>query len=172
MWVYGLVSGLLFGTAMTGFSALRDDGGSWRLRIVLGVLAGILFGVGMSVFMRRDFGASRDELVALTVEQRRAVLRAAGRGPAPSDPEIRAVALRQAQRGLDLLRRRRLSSLVVFGLALVLEASLALTSSPWWWFAVAMFAAAVAAQFILPRRLERRIGILSAPPGPYGRRGR
>lgn len=52
---------------------------------------------------------------------------------------------------------------------MVVYAAMALTRSPWWWFAFMMFAAAIAAQFAMPRRLERRLAALaalSAPPRP------
>ena len=163
IWVFGPVSGVLFGLAMTVWPSGRDGDASWTERVIVGVLAGAAFGVVMGRFLRRGFGMSRDELAALPIEQRRAVLRAAVRGPAPADPAVRAAALRRVSRTHELLRRRPRFSVAVSLIALVVYAVQAVTRSPWWWLAFAMFCGFLALRVTARRRIERRMVTLSTP---------
>jgi hypothetical protein len=163
-WAWGLISGLLFGTGMTVWFSLQEGDVPWIVRIVLGVLAGAMFGTAMGVYFRREFGAARDELAALPLGQRRAVLRSAVRGPAPTDPAVRAAALRRVERTRNLLQRRSRFNLIFFTVALVGYALLALWQSPWWWVAFALFAVQLAGQLAMRHRLDRRISVLSTPP--------
>lgn len=162
-WVLGLISGSLFGAAMTLWASRQDGDVSWTVLIVLGVLAGGQFGVGMGVFLGPAIGGLQEEMRALPEEQRRAVLRSATRGPAPADPVVREAALRRARRNGDLQQRPRFR-LTFFTLASIGYALLAITQSPWWWVAFAMFTALLAGQLVVPRRIARRIAVLSDPP--------
>jgi len=162
IWTLGLLSGVLFGAAMTVWTALQDGDVSWAVLIVLGVLSGAGFGIGMGWFLRRELGEFRDELAGLPLDQRRAVLRSTARGPAPADPAVRAAALRQAQRSRELLERRSRFNLIVFTVGVVGYALLALTQSPWWWLAFAMFAGFLTVQLAMRRRIDRRIDVLSS----------
>lgn len=168
VWVQSVIAGVLFGGCMTIWQAFRGNG-SWPLWILLGVLAGVFFGAFIGRMIKRDFGGSRTELAALPLDQRRAAMRAAARGPAPADAKVRRAALRQAEAARRLLQRRWRFNLVVFSVAVVGYAALALTTTPWWWAAFAMFAALLAGQFASRRRLDRRIAVLAADGDPVAR---
>jgi hypothetical protein len=160
-WVSSVISGVLFGAAMTVYSVVRDGSLPWAYLTVMGALVGAAFGITLHLLVGRELGASRAELAALPLDQRREALRAMGRHPVPTDPTVRRVALNQALATRDLYRRRTRFTLATFGVFLLLEAFLAITSSPWYWAAVALFAVMAAAQVVLPRRLDRRIALLS-----------
>ena len=159
VWVQSVFMGVFFGVSMTLWPA--GSGGSWIGRILGGVVGGALFGFFMGRFVKREFGAIRSELADLPPDQRRAAMRAAGRGPAPADPVVREAALQCAKHRRDLVERRWRFNNTVFAVALALYAVMALTRSPWWWAAFAMFAAFLVGQLRSPHRVERRIAVLS-----------
>ena len=167
VWVRSVVLGVFFGVAMAVVPF--GGGGDWAGRGVVGVVGvvgGIFFGFFMDRFIKRDLGASDAELRDLPIAQRRAAMRAAWRGPAPTDPAVRAAALHNAENTRDVTDRRwRLTTMVfvVFVVFLVVYTVMALTRSPWWWLAFAMFAGLLALHLTSRRRVERRIGVLSGP---------
>jgi hypothetical protein len=94
-WVLCLLYGLPFGAIMS--IGILWDNSSGALQVILfGLVVGLLYGAG-ATFMnekpRREVGALIGEVPR---EQFGAVFRAARRGPAPADPEVRAAALRVA----------------------------------------------------------------------------
>jgi hypothetical protein len=163
-WVLSLVSGALFGVAMTLFAALTQ-GERWPVAVVGGVLAGVLFGAVMGPLLARQNRRLRDSIGSASAEDLRRARRAARGGPAPADPEQRALAHRLVTTQLGELRRRRRVSVAVFSVFLVLEGLMAVTYSPWFWLAAAFFAAMLALVLLLPRRLERRAAELAPPDG-------
>lgn len=116
----------------------------------------------MGLTFRNQLRATREELRSLSPAQRRAATRS--RGPAPADPAARAVALNQARRTLHVLRRQRRWAPILFGVLLALAVVQAVGDSPWWWFAVALWAVALTSHLLSIRQLERRIAELAAAP--------
>jgi hypothetical protein len=156
-WVLALVTGVPFGLVMGVFVAVRD--GDPLLAAYMGAVAGTFFGLAMGVVLARQ---NRRARAALTVApgQELAVLRAAGKGPAPADPAVREAALRLVIDQRRQLARWRIPSLVLFGAFAVLDAVVAITGNPWLWLGVALFVGLAALPLVTARRVERRIAVL------------
>jgi hypothetical protein len=120
------------------------------------------------VLIRRRWGALIPSIdPTLTREQRRTAFRASRRGPIPTDPAIRAAALAAARQQLDRYRSRLFRVfLVVMPVFLVLSAVLTLLDDDREkWRAILPLAGAVLLTWAAfePRRLRRRINLLSTP---------
>ncbi|MGY1623693.1 hypothetical protein ACI789_15970 [Geodermatophilus sp. SYSU D00965] len=165
-WVLSLVTGGFFGVAMALFGALTQ-GESWPVAVVGGVLAGVLFGAVMGPLLARQNRRFQESVGTSSAGDLRRARRVARGGPVPADPEQRALAHRLVTTQLGELRRRRRFTVTVFSVFLVLEAVMAVVSSPWFWLAAAFFAAMLALVLVLPRRLERRAAELAPPGGEH-----
>jgi hypothetical protein len=120
----------------------------------------MVFGLIMGRLLYRQFAALRHAMGPGSREALQTTARGAWRGPLPEDPAAREAALRLARYQLGELRRRRTVTYAVFAVALALETWLALTSSPWFWLAVAMFGLSLVVSLAFPRVLRRRIELL------------
>jgi Flp pilus assembly protein TadB len=127
-----------------------------------GLVGGIFFGAVMAFSIdkrRRAMGAAVGDL---PTGGAKAARRAADRGPIPTDPEIRAAAVRIATQQLDLLRpvlRRRF--IVAMVLLLTFSVVGAVIESPWYLLYALVPALLLTSQWYLPRRIRRRIRLLS-----------
>lgn len=141
----------------------------WPFRVGLGLVTGLLLGVMMAFTVRNWQRRLAPAVEGLSPEARKAAYRAARRGPAPAEPEVRAAALEIAERQLARVRKARIW-LVIATVCVVLSAVLttldALTSGnddgqPWWrlWPAV-LVSGVLGAQLFQPRQLRRRIAVL------------
>lgn len=88
-------------------------------------------------------------------------MRASRRGPIPDDPATRAAAAALTRYQLEQSTGQRNKNLAIFGAFGLLELVQAVTSSPWWWLAVLMFAALIVAQLQQPLTLRRRLALLN-----------
>lgn len=167
-WVAGAVAGLGFGGifgVITGIGNPHD----WPFTVGLGLVTGLLLAVTMAFSMRNWQRRLAPAVEGLSPEARKAAYRAAGRGPAPAEPEVRAAALEIAEQQLARVRKVQIL-LVIATVCGVLSAVLmtldALTSGnddgqPWWrlWPAVPVVVV-LAGQLYQPRQLRRRIAVL------------
>lgn len=158
-WGLGVVHGVLFGAVMAVVGLLRDETAPEAL--ARGVFSGTVFGLLMAASSYRQDRRLREAVDGLPPRQQQVALRAVARGPVPDEPEVRAAALRLAERQLAANRRFRTVNVVLFGGLLMVAASLAVTGSPWWWLGVALWSAALAGQVWTGRRLEQRVALLS-----------
>jgi len=128
------------------------------------VLASALYGaiVGPLTAKKRRLARTEAGLDALPVHQQRTALRAARRGPTPTDPEVRHAALRLAAHRCDRIHAQRVLATTILVAAAAASALAALASSPWWWAATVMFAGLLASQLTETRRLHHRITLLQA----------
>lgn len=157
-WVQGLVSGLLFGAAMTVFAGFRD--GRWAAAAATGAVAGVFFGLAMGVMGSKINRRVLAGLEDLPPDELRTVARAASRGPAPADPRLREAAAGLVCRRRDEVLRTRRVSIGTFSVAVPLYVVLALTSTRWWWLAAVMFLVFLVATLLAPARLDRRLAVL------------
>jgi hypothetical protein len=163
-WQAGLVHVALFGLFMTLYAGFIQDS-SWMAAISGGLLGGLVFGLTMGALTARTTRRARAamgdeeyaELAALPLFRRKQAL--AGR------PDLREAAARGLLHQRDQLRQQRRWAVPVGVLLLALELWAALTRSPWFWFAVALFAAALMSQFVMPAVIDRKVRRLRAP-GP------
>ena len=158
-WVLSLYTGPAFGLLLGLYSALT--GADALTAGVTGVLGALLFGLVMGPLAARLNRRSRPVVEAIPPGHEREVVRAAARGPAPADPQLRAAALRLATHQLEGALRFRwpvTAGLVLFTLA---EAAAALAYTPWLWIGAATFLAILVLQISQPGRLRRRIAELS-----------
>ena len=89
-------------------------------------------------------------------------MRASRRGPVPDDPATRAAAAGFTRDQLEQLMSQRSKNLTVIGVLGLLELVLAVTSSPWWWLLVLVWAWLFVAQLRQPQNLRRRLAQLNA----------
>ncbi|PRY11413.1 hypothetical protein [Kineococcus rhizosphaerae] len=138
------------------------QGGSLTGALVGALIAGVLFGTGTGLWMRRlDRRPAPAGLGTLEEPDRRAVLRAAWRGPRPRDERVRRAAVGLVEHRLGTAVRNRRWEVPVFVAFAVLEAGTALADGGWgWWLAVALFVAFALVAVLEPRRLRRRLARL------------
>lgn len=159
-WVYSLICGVPFGVG-TGFVGSGFD---WGGALISGTLFGAIVGSFIAWQARREravLGA------AVSTEQLRRARRASQRGPVPTDPETRQQAYQLAVRTLERITRGRVFAL----LACAMVGFAAITTSAWYWLAVALCAGMFGYSFWWPRRLSRRIEDLRAGGDGTGRTG-
>jgi hypothetical protein len=154
----------LVGGAGTGIF-VRTDGASWTTSAVVGGIAGIVFALAIWWFepkWRRERAELEGDLPADKVQLAR---RAAERGPVPTDPEIRAAALRIASHGLTTSSRYpgpRLTTAI--GVVMAIATIRAAMSGSWWAPLYALSASAMLYSGLYrPKQLRRRIDLLAAP---------
>jgi Flp pilus assembly protein TadB len=160
-WVWSLIMGLTFGSFATVFNHFQQPV-SWTAAIIGGLIGGVLFGAVMGPWVarqrRKALAASGD----MPFHDRQIANRAVMRGPVPLDPEIRQAAARLSRLQLKQYSPgRRWLGVIFFGALNVLYGLLALTDSPWWWIAFAIFLGFGALNVMLPRHLQRRLEMLS-----------
>ncbi|MFI7060317.1 hypothetical protein ACIBL3_04985 [Kribbella sp. NPDC050124] len=157
----------LSGAVATGLS-LKTGGASWAETGGFAALGGVMLAIGMwwaEPRWRRERAEVEGDLPSEKLELAR---RAAQRGPVPSDPEVRAAALRIASYDLDSstwVPGPRIRTAI--GAVMAINAVGAARSGSLWALIFA-FSAALMLWFGLyyPRQLRRRIELLSQPPLP------
>ena len=159
-WGHFLLLGGAFGLSQFLFNAFRDD--RTVLASVVGALvSGVLFGLIMGTFsyaMSKRFLRAQGDI---SRGQLRAARRASTRGPLPSDPEVRAAAVRIADLQLRQLRWQRIWGPTVLVLVAAMCVFLAVTETLWWLLAAAAFAFLAIYIVWLPGRLRRRRALLT-----------
>lgn len=165
-WSRALLYGVPFGVVMGLFAAHRGPGFGVVDGLIAGIFSGVLFGLAMGWLTRRQQLAREQRAAAftagLTAQHRTLAVRTSRRGPIPDDPATRAAAAALTRDQLERSTGQRNKNLARLGALVLLELVLALTSSPWFWLAVLIFAAAIVAQLREPQKLHRRLAQLNA----------
>lgn len=156
----GVAQGVPFGAAMGVFAHVSGDGAPWPLAVLLGVLAGAAFGAVMGPYQHRMATSVRSAAGPVADGDRgdasSELRRAVRRGEVPADPARRAAAHRVVLLQLGLLDRQRWLRRLLFPALLLLAGWLAVTDSPWWWAAAALFAVGLVGSELTVRALRRR----------------
>ncbi len=107
-WVQSVALGLAF-DAFWVLSQKLLFAHDWGETLASGVLASAVYGivVGPVAAKKRRVARTEAGLDALPVHHQRTALRAARRGPAPTDPEVRHAALRLAAHRCDRIHAQR-----------------------------------------------------------------
>lgn len=161
-WLVSLVQGLLFTVVFAAGTALAEHR-SVTAELPTALIAGAIFGAVMgrkTIAWRRDLFSG---LGTTSPQDRAAGLRAARRGPAPCDAEVRAVAVHVAEQRLAraLLDHRR--QVLVLGALTIAYLAAGLTWSRGWLLAAAVFLAFFVLAVREPRRWLRRLAVLTQP---------
>lgn len=153
-----MLYGVPFGFLM-GLSAAHQG-------LITGIFTGAAFGLAMNWLTQRQQAAREQRTAAFTaglpLQDRTLALRASRRGPIPDDPATRAAAAALTRYQLERTTSQRTKNLVGLGAFALLELAQALTSSPWFWLGVLLFAALIVAQLREPQTLHRRLAQLNA----------
>lgn len=165
-WVRVLTSAVPFGVVVGLTFAHRASGWSLSDGLIGGIGGGLLFGLLMA------WSHSRHQLLreqraavftaGLTPQHRIVAVRASRGGPIPEDSATRAVAAGLIRDRLERSDGQRSRAVLFFSVVGVLELVLALTSSRWFWLAVALFAWLILTVLQQPHKLRRRLAQLNA----------
>lgn len=166
-WVVGTVQGTVFGLLFGLTSTWHHR--SWVGVVVTVVVSGAVFGLVMGLVLRRRRRCRPYPVAELDLAGRRDAERAAVRGPVPTDPAARRDAAALTRHQLALMARGRTFALVVFTVFLILGVLMAVTTGQWmYWLFAALFGGLLAQVVLRPRRLQRRLVMLTDPAGPRG----
>jgi hypothetical protein len=161
-WIMAVITGLPVGIMMAIYTKI-DGPTSWLGAVLGGLVGGVCFGAVMAFSIDKRRRAMRAAVGDLPRGEAKAARRAADHGPIPTDPEIRAAAVRIAtQLQLDLLRpiRRRLF-IVAMVLSLTFSVVGAVIESPWYLLYALVPALLPTSQWYLRRHIRRRMKLLS-----------
>lgn len=150
--------------AATGFvmGALSGLDPRWNAGLAggLGLIAAAAFTAGLKIRFRWENRALGD----VSKDVRRLALRAAWKGPVPTDPEVRTAAIAVAEEQLRQMRRTRPILIVALALGLVAVTGSAITGSPWQLLYNLPYIFVLVATFaVAPRRLRKRLVLLAEP---------
>ncbi len=161
-WLTSTVAGLLGGAGTLAF--IRTDGESWTTSGVFAAISAVLCALGawwIEPRWQREWAEVEGDLPADKVELAR---RAAERGPVPTDPEIRAAALRiAAHRLTGSSFQPGPKATTALGVVMSVAAvGAAVSGSLWTLLYTASAATMLYSGWLYPRKLRRRIQLLSA----------
>lgn len=160
VWILAVIGGTLFGASM-GFFA-RRGGADWVSVGVAVLVPGVIFGGGMWSWASTWLTRMKEAVGDLPADKAKSVRQAAARGPVPSDPEVRAAALRLARAQLaEYAGMYRWGSVAVLTLLTFGFIVRAVTDSLLALAPALLFGALLFGQWYMPRRLRRRISLLS-----------
>jgi hypothetical protein len=130
---------------------------AWTQAVTAGVICGVVGGLVTAASTRRRSTRSLAAIGDVPDDVKDVVAsRSTLRGPLPRDPVERAATVDLIENQIAELRRRRLGTIVLFPLAMLLCGWFALARSPWWWLAVVVFAVGFVLVLRTPAMLERR----------------
>jgi hypothetical protein len=129
----------------------------------LGAAVGLLVGAAMTFALKARLRWENRALGDTPKDARSQALRAAVKGPIPTDPELRAAALAVAEEQLRQLRRSRRLMIVALVMSGIAAVGLAFTSSPWHLLLLVFYLPTLHTFFFAPNRLRKRISQLSEP---------
>ena len=162
-WVLAVVMGVPAGLGAGLGTRLAQDG-SWTSALVSGVFVGLFSGSILGVVMHRKNRQVREAVGELPEARLAQATRAGWRGPVPEDPATREAAHRLLVSQLGQARRQRVWVVPLLVLMAGWTVYLAVSESPWWWSALALWAVAAIGHLWLPVRLQRRVHLLAADP--------
>ncbi|WP_427889350.1 hypothetical protein ACQHIV_38965 [Kribbella sp. GL6] len=155
-----MLGGVLFGVVMGAFT--KDDGSSWTAACVGAIVTGVPFGLAIGWWSARWQRGMKDAEGDVPEDKVRVAHRAAMGGPVPDDEEIRSAALRIASRHLaDYTGRTRWLVIIVMVMVLIGSVAGALDESPRALLGAIVPAFTLFIRWYWPRRLRRRITLLS-----------
>ncbi len=165
MWQRMLFTGALFGVPMfvVGYANSPDDlpaGARVGVAAVGAVVGGTLFGLFRGWFSARQDTELRQATEGTSPTEEHLAIRAAWRGPVPSDPVVRRAALRIAEGQRRQTRAWWWPSVVLWLALTALGISLAVSGSPAGWTTV-VFLGFLMFQLWLSRRLAQRAALLA-----------
>jgi len=161
-WAHCIAAGALFGAIWTVLSRLQGE--PWAASLGGGVFGAVFFGLFFGWWLHRQIARTRELLAQTPGVDPRVVSRAARRGSVPDDPGVRTAALALVEQQQAVLRRQRVLQRVMWPVMIALGAHQAVSSSPWWWLAVALFVFFLVLGLVEPRRLDRRARALRGEP--------
>jgi len=157
-WAQSVVAGVFFGLIFAlGYRAWGED---WGSVLFVAILSSVIFGASAyRTGLSRD-RELRETLAPLAPVQRRRAVRAAHRGPIPSDPAVLDAALDIA--GYDLARskeNRGLALILMAAFTVAAGAAAIVQHSPWWAIVVVLLAGTLTVHltrsYTLPGRIDR-----------------
>ncbi|MEU4392065.1 hypothetical protein [Kribbella sp. NPDC023855] len=142
----------------------KYDGASTRFAVVGGLISGLVFGVAMTLLLRRIHYLTKQALGETPVAVRRAAYRALRHGARrPTDPEVRAAAIKLAQHQLAMLLRWRIAALLLWGFLLAINVFLLTQEvSLWRILQLALNLFLIGQQLYRPKFLRSRIALLQS----------
>ncbi|WP_112237919.1 hypothetical protein [Kribbella monticola] len=167
-WALFLVTAVLWTAVL--FAVGLIEGGHWQDALLPAAPVGVVVGLGTALALKHRWRMEHQALGPIAATDRRTAMRAAQKGPAPADPEVRAAALRLAQRQLQEVRRRY--PLLAIAGAVYTTADLvgAFVFSNWFLLVPAVLVVPMAISLARhPKRLRARIALLSEPQEPVVR---
>lgn len=157
----GIGQGLFFGIVFAVLTA-TISGEPIASAVPGASIAAVLFGAFMGPLTARMRSRQVAGLPAgATEDQRRLGARAVRGGPVPTDPVVRDVAVHLVRERLAAARRGRTGQLLVFAGFTALYVVLSVTWSGWFVPAVALFGFFLVLSLLEPRRLARRLAVLT-----------
>jgi hypothetical protein len=160
-WALVLVFWLAWAAVIFAITVVETRDLFWSL--VFAVLVGLLVGAGTAFPIKTRLGWENGALGDTPKDARRLALRAAWKGPLPTDPELRAATLAVAREQLRQTRRGRPLLIIALSGAVISAIGLAFTSSPWHLLQLVFFFPLLYTFFFAPNRLRKRIALLSEP---------
>ena len=158
-WVLAVVNGTLFGVFWAGWTHY-GEGDSWTASLVQGSLLGLFFGAVMGPVLHRQQRGVREAAARSPEGLSKRVRRAAWRGPAPQEPEVRAAARDVVLAQLAQYDKQRVRGPIFCAVLAVLSLYLAVVQSPWHWLGVLAWSAAAAGHLWVRSWLRRRADLL------------
>ena len=159
-WVLALTLGAIFAVGQLAVRLLQGE--SVAASALPAALSGVFFGLIMGAFTRQMNRRWLAAVADLPASEHREVRRAARRGPAPADPEVRRAALEIVAHQITVFRALRWAVLM-YGALAVMTAFLVLVASPWWILSVLFWLGLLALHLWMPRHLRDRQRLLSEP---------
>jgi Flp pilus assembly protein TadB len=161
-WVSSSVLGACFAALTTAYAYLAHQEDTFGEALARGLIqgAGIGLALGFVLSRQRDTWrrAAGDDL---DPDQLRRALKAADRGPLPTEPRMRAAAAAVLRHRLRTVGRHRTLSMCLLAVLVAAAVTAAVVGrTPWGWVASAVLAVVLAAGFVRRRRMRRRLALL------------
>ncbi|MEU4392196.1 hypothetical protein [Kribbella sp. NPDC023855] len=158
-WALLLITWLLWTVVIFVLCVVAGGSLLWNAVFSLGI--GLIVAAGLTFAIKTRLRWENRALGDVPKDARRVALKAAWKGPIPTDPETRAAAIHVAQEQLRQMRRSRPILIIALSLGLVAAVGGAIVDSPWRLLYVLPFAGLLAQFLIAPRRIRRRLALLS-----------
>lgn len=160
-----VLGGVIFGLVVGGIFLATSGGRVWAA-LGVAIVAGGLFGLVVDHNLHRQRRAAVAALGPAGATLDRSNLHDALSGPVAQDPAARQEQLRIVDLQIAQTGRANRRTMILFGLLLFAEVALAITSTPWFWIAAALFAVLLVAAPLQMARLRRRRDQLAGQDSP------
>jgi hypothetical protein len=167
IWALFLVTGLPWLPVLLVIGLVEDA--DFARAFVPAAVFSVVMGLLVTLALKYRWRAEGRAVGDVGDEVRRAAIGASVKGPVPTDPEVRAVALRLAEHRLEQIRRTRVWILVSTALVVVGNVISAIYS-PWRLLFLAIYLPSMLiGWFVVPKQVRARIALLSEPQEPVRR---